>query len=90
MYHKAKVGQIWIHGGERFRIISISFDTAEVVNGDDSHRFTWMLIDGKIPLPPSWYVEGYSKIIEGIPMDPSLHILEAGHLQDHMRRRKHA
>jgi hypothetical protein len=31
-----------------------------------------------------------NRIIQGVPLDPTLPILEAGHLQDRMRRRKHA
>jgi len=96
MLHKIKVGQIWKSIILQYEVIAINIGTATVKSIFMNVLYEWETIETIggicVELPENWTVsEPYKEqVIVGIPLDPTLPILEAGHLQDRMRRRKRA
>lgn len=90
MLVKIKVGQIWTDGFDRYQITSIDGTHQPFANNLEINRintFASPLVDGLYDMPRGWYVDIEEKVIPGIPLDTSLPILEAGHLQDRLRKR---
>lgn len=86
-----KVGQVWIgSSGARYTIIAIDSLYAYDLRPDGLNGvFSSLNADGKMNIGDYWILEGSKprKIIPDIPLDPSLPILQAGHLQDRARKK---
>jgi len=94
---KIKVGQVWRYdfNPTRYRIIKAAtlwddYNLAHYIGSDgfeDSKESLFGRVgsDGLTELI-SWKLENQEEVI-GYPLDPTLPILQAGHLQDRMRRR---
>ena len=92
-----KVGQVWAFrpdwyiSGPRFKISRVDIDTGNAWAFDSRHNkegiFLRVDASGQAFLAYGWQLVTPEKIIPSTTLDPTLHILEAGYLQDRMRRR---
>jgi hypothetical protein len=95
---KVEVGQVWLYGSQ-FLIIDVGAPNELNVcveyggrGRSQDYPFGRVMSSGMTMIADEWILvsnneEKKEKIIPGIPLDPSLPILQAGYLQDRQRKR---
>lgn len=75
--------------GARFKVLDIDIfnNTVSVLSINTNINYKWNLYRGNcIDVPSSWQIERNEKVIPDYPLDPALHVLEAGYIQDRQRK----